>query len=167
MKTFAIVVAADEKRGIGRDGNLPWPTLRKDLATFRRITTGNGSNAVIMGRRTWHSIPDAYRPLRGRRNVVISRADMDGAERAASLDDALALCANAHERFVIGGGQLYETALAHVALTHLFYTRVHGEFACDTFFPPFEHDFALESASPREQDGDAAITFEVWRRLVR
>ena len=92
--SYACVFAADEAGGIGRDNDLPWPRLPGDLAFFARITTETRDpakqNAVIMGRRTWDSIPPKYRPLPGRRNIVVSRTATShvGAGAAHSLDHA-------------------------------------------------------------------------------
>jgi dihydrofolate reductase len=76
-RRFSIVVAAAANSGIGRAGQLPW-RLPGDLAFFKRVTsqvTGAGRNAVIMGRKTWDSIPSKFRPLPGRLNIVISSQD--------------------------------------------------------------------------------------------
>lgn len=95
---------------IGRDGTLPWH-LSEDLAHFRQVTSGA---AVIMGRRTWDSLPPRFRPLPGRRNIVLTRDrrwHAEGAERTASIDDALATAGDG--AWVIGGGEVYAAALPH------------------------------------------------------
>jgi dihydrofolate reductase len=104
---LSLIVAYARNGVIGRDNALPW-RLPEDLAFFKRTTTGH---PVIMGRKTWDSIG---RPLPNRRNIVITRDGVwhaDGTLRAASLDEAMALCADAAEAFVIGGGQIYAAAL--------------------------------------------------------
>ncbi|MFT4052401.1 MAG: dihydrofolate reductase [Microbacterium sp.] len=96
---------------IGRSNTLPWH-VPEDMAHFRAVTTGA---PVIMGRLTWDSFPARFRPLPGRRNIVVTRSAEwaeAGAERAGSLDEALALVAEAPEAWVIGGGQLYREAIA-------------------------------------------------------
>lgn len=100
---------------IGAAGGMPWH-VPEDMARFKDITMGA---PVVMGRRTWESFPPRFRPLPGRRNIVITRDDawtVDGAERAASLDAALALAggsdASGSEVWVIGGGQVYREAIA-------------------------------------------------------
>jgi len=101
---------------IGAAGGMPWH-VPEDMARFKQITMGA---PVVMGRRTWESFPEPFRPLPGRRNIVITRDDgwvADGAERATSLDAALALAEGAHasgsdEMWVIGGGQVYREAIA-------------------------------------------------------
>ena len=105
------LVAALARDGvIGRDGTIPW-RIPEDMAYFRTLTTGH---PVVMGRRTWDSLPDRFRPLPGRRNVVITRNDQwraDGAERAASFDEALRLLEGTEQVFVIGGAEIYASAL--------------------------------------------------------
>lgn len=101
---------------IGRDGQLPWH-LPEDLAHFKQVTLGA---PVIMGRKTWESLPPRFRPLPGRRNIVVSRQAgwaAPGAEVAGSFDQALAWVADAPAAWVIGGAQLYAQAepLAQVA----------------------------------------------------
>lgn len=96
---------------IGAEGGMPWH-VPEDSAHFRAVTMGA---PVIMGRRTWESFPDRFRPLPGRRNIVVTRSaswDAAGAERAGSLDEALALAAAAETVWVIGGGQLYREAIS-------------------------------------------------------
>jgi len=94
---------------IGADGGIPWH-VPEDGAHFRAVTMGA---PVVMGRRTWDSLPGRFRPLPGRRNIVVTRQpawSADGAERAASLDEALALAGDGTV-WVIGGGQLYREAV--------------------------------------------------------
>lgn len=109
MTSIGLVWAEAHGGVIGADGAMPWH-VPEDLAHFREVT---GSADVIMGRRTWESLPPRFRPLPGRRNIVVTRSDewsAEGAERAGSLDGALALAAS-DEVWVIGGGMLYAEAL--------------------------------------------------------
>ena len=95
---------------IGKNNTLPWH-LPEDMAHFKQLTLGR---TVIMGRKTWDSLPPRFRPLPGRTNIVVTRqADWqaEGAQRAASVPDALALCDNTHTIWVIGGAQIYAQAL--------------------------------------------------------
>ena len=106
----SLIYARARNGVIGRDGGLPCH-LPEDLAYFKRLTHGC---PVIMGRKTWDSLPPRFRPLPGRTNIVISRqADWkaDGATLAASLDAALALCRGVPEVWVIGGAQIYAQAM--------------------------------------------------------
>lgn len=174
--SFRIVVAADEENGIGKVGDLPWK-LPGDMAFFKRLTSSTDDatrqNAVIMGRKTWDSIPPRFRPLAKRLNVVVSRnAELslpDGVALARSLDDALNTLAsqeNQLERiFVIGGGQIYSQALAHESCEAVHLTRVEGRFDCDTFLAPLGEYFVLESSSPRQEDHKMGYVFETWKRV--
>lgn len=167
---FAIVVAADEARGIGRAGALPW-RLPGEIAYFKRVTTeaaADKQNAVIMGRRTFDSIPPKFRPLPGRKNVVLSRDPAylpDAALRAGSLDEALARVAadpTIDRTFVIGGGALYADALVHPRCTRVYLTRVHGRFDCDVFLPAFETRFRRVAADGPHHEGALSYTFETY-----
>ncbi|WP_407687293.1 dihydrofolate reductase [Mycobacterium sp. HUMS_1102779] len=108
--TVGLVWAQSTSGVIGRGGDIPW-RVPEDLTRFKQLTMGH---TVVMGRRTWESLPAGVRPLPGRRNVVLSRRagfTADGAEVAASLEEALAGCGTEPETWVIGGGQIYLLAL--------------------------------------------------------
>lgn len=120
---------------IGRDGTIPW-RLPEDMAHFRELTTGH---AVVMGRRTWSSLPSRFRPLPGRRNIVVTRNpdwSADGAERAGSLEEALTLVAGEERVFVIGGAEIYAEALP--LADELLLTEVELEVDGDTYFPSWD-----------------------------
>jgi dihydrofolate reductase len=117
---------------IGRHNTLPWH-LPEDLAHFKRHTSGC---PVLMGRKTWDSLPPRFRPLPGRRNLVLTRQpdwQAEGAERCDSLDDALARCADAPEVWVIGGAQLYAQALPRAQ--RVVVTEIDQPFEGDAFAP--------------------------------
>jgi dihydrofolate reductase len=100
-----------------------------------------------MGRRTWESLPERFRPLPERRNVVVTRnADWaaEGAERAASLEDALRLLAGEERVFVIGGGEIYDAALPRA--DELLLTEIDHDIAGDTFFPDFSREEFKETS---------------------
>jgi dihydrofolate reductase len=164
VKTFAIVAAIDEARGLGRDGDLIW-NLPGDMRFFRDITTRTNSeltrNAVLMGRLTWESIPERFRPLPDRLNVVITRQHdyplQADAVRAGSLEEALEMAngpADVESVFVVGGGEIYREAIEHSLCQQVFLTHVEGDFDCDVFFPELPEAFELQSLSPVET-GDA------------
>ncbi|MGV8805313.1 MAG: dihydrofolate reductase [Polaromonas sp.] len=118
---------------IGHHNAMPWH-LPEDLAHFKRLTQGH---PVIMGRKTWDSLPPRFRPLPGRSNIVITRqADWqaDGALTAASLQDALRLCSDAQEVWIIGGAQIY--AQAEPLADRIEVTEIEQDFAGDAFAPP-------------------------------
>jgi len=149
-KMFSIVVAMDDRRGIGKNGTLPWH-LPEDLKHFKDITAGTSGpsrkNAVIMGRKTWESLPEKFRPLPNRLNVVLSRNagfEAQGALIEPTLEkamDALEKDPQIENIFVIGGAQIYTYALHHPLCQRLLITFVRGDFACDAFFPPLPNRF--------------------------
>jgi dihydrofolate reductase len=133
----ALVAAVARGGVIGRDGTVPW-RLPEDLAYFRAVTMGN---PVVMGRRTWDSLPERYRPLPGRRNVVVTRNPSwqgEGAERAASLKEALHLVEGAARVSVVGGGELYAAALP--VADELVLTEIDLDVEGDTVFPRYDPD---------------------------
>jgi dihydrofolate reductase len=141
------LVAAVARGGvIGRDNTIPW-RLREDMERFRTLTTGH---AVVMGRRTWDSLPDRFRPLPGRRNVVVTRNSAwssEGAERAVSLEAALELVAGEPRVFVIGGAELYAAALP--LADELLLTELELAVEGDTYFPLFGSEFEELSRETR------------------
>ncbi|MBO9680548.1 MAG: dihydrofolate reductase [Acidovorax sp.] len=130
---------------IGKDGTMPWH-LPEDLAHFKQLTQGH---PVVMGRKTWDSLPARFRPLPGRTNIVITRqADWqaDGAQRAASLEDALALCAQGATVWVIGGAQIYAQALPLADRVEV--TEIARDFDGDAHAPTLGPEW-VESARSR------------------
>lgn len=161
----------DCQRGIGLDGDMPWH-LPSDMKYFAKVTkgdtlaTGSAPNTVIMGRKTWDSIPEGFRPLAGRSNIVISRQPdlcLDGAKLAGSLEQALEMADSSSDCFVIGGAAIYELALAHPDCGDLFITEVDSEFDCEVFFPALD-DFERVEQSPEQRDGTLNLCFCRWRR---
>jgi dihydrofolate reductase len=163
MTTLALIAALDRHGAIGRGGGLLWHES-DDQKHFRRVTMGC---PVMMGRKTWDSLPERFRPLPGRRNIVVTRNaqwQAVGAERAASFDEALALVADAVKVFVIGGGELYAAAMAHV--DELVLTEIDAAFAdADTFFPAFDRTrFVEASREPRAAADGMRYDFVSYRR---
>ena len=149
---LTIVVASTPALGIGFNGTLPW-RLKAEMAMFKRITTEAPTgltNAVVMGRKCWESIPAKFRPLPGRLNVVLSRKQQQRVDvdktviYATSFDDALQRIHASRERvhrvFVIGGSHVYAEALKHSQTRTVLWTLVHHDFACDTYLPEFRID---------------------------
>lgn len=167
---FSIVVATDKKLGIGKNNTLPW-RLQGDLKFFKKLTTeapAGKQNAVIMGRKTWDSLPDRFKPLPGRLNIVVSRQrDLtlpDDCHLVHSLDEALALCssdAEIAEVFVIGGGEIFAQALEHKNLKRVHLTEIEEDFQCDRFFPAFEDHLDLHSESDTQFENDIYYSFKI------
>jgi dihydrofolate reductase len=157
---------------IGRDGGMPWH-LPEDLAHFSRLTKGH---PVIMGRKTWESFPDKYRPLPGRTNIVITRQEgwggtpsAGGAIAVKSLDDALleSQFAPGHETvWIIGGGDIFTQSLdlADVAVVTTIDTAEEG----DTFAPELGYDWTAGASLPSDgwltAENGTRYRITVWRR---
>jgi dihydrofolate reductase len=134
-KNISIIVAIAENNAIGQDNELLWK-LSDDLRRFKKITTGH---TVIMGRRTFESLPDGALP--NRINLVLSDKPgevLANCRMAYSIEEALAFCDEKEESFVIGGGMIYKQFLPHAR--KLYITKVHEEFEADTFFPEINYD---------------------------
>lgn len=146
----AIAAISAGNRALGKGNELLW-TIPEDLGRFRTLTRGH---PVIMGRKTWESLPDAARPLPGRANFVITRqADYSapGAIVVPSMEEALAAAKNtpgSDEIFIIGGGEIYTLGLPFT--DRLYLTLVEAEKEADVFFPPYETLFTnIISDEPR------------------
>jgi dihydrofolate reductase len=155
MTIISLVVAASRNGVIGKDGGLPWH-ISSDLKLFKQITMGK---PVIMGRKTWDSLP--RKPLPGRRNIVISRkADQptEGAEFVRGVDEALAAAKVDHppEIAVIGGGEIYR--LFWPLADQVYLTEVDLDVEGDTFFPKIDVDEwdLLESEAHQRGPNDSA-----------
>jgi dihydrofolate reductase len=133
-----VLLAAVARNGvIGGDNDLLW-RLPEDMRFLRDTTMGH---PVIMGRRTWESLPERVRPLPGRRNIVVSRDAAyvaPGAERVSSLDAALALVQQAPRAFVFGGAQMYALALPRA--DRLLLTEIDRDFDGDARFPHWRRE---------------------------
>uniref|UniRef100_A0A2K5HIB7 Dihydrofolate reductase n=1 Tax=Colobus angolensis palliatus TaxID=336983 RepID=A0A2K5HIB7_COLAP len=141
VRSLNCIVAVSQNMGIGKNGDLPWPPLRNEFRYFQRMTTTSSvegkQNLVIMGKKTWFSIPEKNRPLKGRINLVLSRELKEPPEGAhflaRSLDDALKLTeqpelANKVDMiWIVGGSHL-----------KLFVTRIMQDFESDTFLPEID-----------------------------
>jgi dihydrofolate reductase len=160
-----IVAATSKNLGIGKNGGLPWK-LKSEMQYFARVTTrlppqfasspkGEVQNAVIMGRKTWESIPKKFRPLKDRLNVVLSSQAsssenglVEGALWVKSFEEALRRLGDLQSHgqggfpkiaraFIVGGAGVYKSALElpNAVADKVLLTKVHTDFDCDTFFP--------------------------------
>jgi len=159
---LALIAAVAADGGIGRANELLWHE-REDQKHFRRVTLGS---PVLMGRKTWDSLPERFRPLPGRRNLVLTRDAAwraDGAERAGSLAEALHLVADAPRMFVIGGAQIYAEALP--LADELVLTEIDARFDADAFFPAWPRAAFDEVASEAHTSDDGTrYRFVTYRR---
>ncbi|EOR93242.1 Dihydrofolate reductase [Arcticibacter svalbardensis MN12-7] len=128
---LSIIVAIDQNFAIGKDNQLPW-YLPEDLKYFKRVTTGH---TLIMGRKTYDSMGKA---LPNRRNIVISRQKnllLKDAEVVHSLDEALSLCSDDKETFIIGGAEVFKQAI--LLVKSLYITKIDHTFEADTYLQGF------------------------------
>ena len=156
----SVIVAVAENGVIGDKNSLLWH-ISEDLRNFKRITSGH---PVVMGRKTFESLG---RPLPNRKNVVITRQDIEieGCEVAHSLEEALAMFSADEEIFIIGGAQIYREAMP---IADRFYlTRVHHSYEGDTSFPEWNEAEWQKVDSERFERGEKyeyPFTFEVYSR---
>ena len=153
MKKISIIVAIARNFAIGRNNELLWH-ISDDLKRFKKITSGH---QVIMGKLTYLSLP--IRPLPNRKNIVITDVPgetFEGCTTVYSIDEALNLCNEQEESFIIGGGSIYRQFLPHC--NKLYITKVHKDFEADTFFPQI--DFTQWNLVEAEDHGpDSASDF--------
>ncbi|CAA0819535.1 Bifunctional dihydrofolate reductase-thymidylate synthase 1 [Striga hermonthica] len=170
FRTYQVVVAATPDMGIGKDGKLPWK-LPGDLKFFKEITATTldpkKKNAVMMGRKTWESIPPQFRPLPGRLNVVLTRSgspknhDVENVIFCNSVPSALKLLAeppysiSVDKVFLIGGGEILREALNAPECDAIHITEIKSCITCDTFIPPIDTSLYQPwySTSPLEENG--------------
>ena len=175
---FKMIVAKDEKGGIGLNNNLPW-NYKEDLKRFSTLTRGNGRNAIFMGRKTWDSLPS--HPLVGRHNLILSRSTFSFSssnmihydkEKISLFKDTEYVLDYIKEMFfedvwIIGGEKLYEAFLNESELNKLvkevYVTEVAGDYNCDVFFgvlnPAQYEEISCESVGEK-------LKFKVYRNKL-
>ncbi len=210
---FSVVVAADKRRGIGRDGALPWK-LKGDMRWFRELTTcpdvtqlwprycldqgyqdkrvytweeltarikpapelpapyPGARNAVLMGRKTWDSLPTRFRPLPDRLNGILSRALPPGVFQGSqhvwpSFPEALTELSRdptLRNVFVVGGGEIFAEALRHPECGRVYFTDIEAEFTCDTVLAEWGEAFREIAVSPRLEEAGTTYRFRVLEK---
>lgn len=158
---IALIYARAANGVIGKDGTMPWH-LPEDLAHFKRLTLGC---PVIMGRKTWDSLPERFRPLPGRINIVITRQPdwhQDGVQRSSSLRDALQFCASSETVWVMGGAQIYAQALP--LAQRVVITDIDADFEGDAFAPELGDDWAESSRERRISANGLHFSFCTYER---
>jgi dihydrofolate reductase len=166
-----IIVAVDQNNGIGKAGQIPW-RLKGDMQFFKEITTKTvdptRQNMVVMGRKTWESLPSKFKPLPDRVNLVLTRnpeAEFEHVKQAASLQEVQQLADEKIEKiFIIGGGTIYKQALAELELAGIYLTRVAAKFPCDTFFPEIPEEFSKQTSLGETEEDGLAYEFLLYER---
>ncbi|MCA9353173.1 dihydrofolate reductase [Patescibacteria group bacterium] len=159
---IVMIAAIQNDRGIGYQGDLIHQ-IKNDMKHFVDATSGH---TVIMGRKNWESIPEKYRPLSHRQNIIISRDpnyQATGALVVTSLKEAIAQ-SDRKKIYIIGGGQIYTLGLPYADTLDL--TIVDAHKLADVFFPEFEKSFQLTTCSEemRDERTNVTYTFQIWKR---
>lgn len=175
-KKFSIVIAVDDKNGIGKNGTLAW-RIKEDMQFFRTLTTttkkSHRQNAVIMGRKTWESIPERFRPLPGRVNCVLSSSYNEnptiitpttfGFNDFEDCHEFLSRRVDIEHIFIIGGSYLYNLVLDFPCLENIYLTKVSGDFWCDTFFSPIPEKFSIVESGEIKKENTIEYQMLVYK----
>jgi dihydrofolate reductase len=162
---ISIIVAVSEDLGIGKDNELLWH-ISEDLKRFKKLTSGN---AVIMGKKTWESLP--RRPFPGRKNIVLTddpNESIENSVTAYSIDDALDKCGPAEEIFIIGGGSIYRQFMP--IADRLFITHVHKKAPADIFFPEIDRsvwEIIEKEEFKTDESNNIPYTYTIYERRKR
>ena len=149
-----IIVSTSENNVIGRENGIPW-YIPQDLKHFKKLTVGN---TVIMGRKTYESLPKEHRPLPNRVNIVVTRNKKYEAKNCIvvnSLVDAIKKSDNDKEVFIIGGGQIYKESLKFAERIYL--TKVHKHIEGDTYFPKLNKLWKM--VNEKSKEGFSFLTY--------
>ena len=162
MPIISLVVAVAQNRAIGKDNHLLCH-LPEDMRHFREVTLGR---PVIMGRKTWESLPEAFCPLPGRNNIVVSRNaayQAEGATVASSLEEAIAQAGNVEQINIIGGADIFRLALPMADVLDM--TEIDASFDADTFFPEFlPEDWQETSRKTQQSESGPTFSFVEYQR---
>ena len=168
-RAYSVVLACDDEGGIGRGNAIPWQ-LREDMTFFRRLTRGpdpgSRRNTVIMGRKTYESLPNG--PLKHRNNIVVSsrKQSLDGVMLADSIDAALEMAPVGGDIFAVGGKRIFEEALNDIRCTRLYITRVEGRYSCDVRVAlDLSSYWLVGSSQPAVSSTGIRYWMEEWRRV--
>lgn len=135
--SYKLIVAMDNLKGIGLNNKLPWPFIKEDMKNFRNLTTGDGNNAVVMGKNTFLSLPNI---LKNRINIVLSK-DLKESNREnvfiiRSIEELLEFIKNKYsEVWIIGGSSIYKEFLNRDLINEMYITEINNSYNCDCYFP--------------------------------
>jgi dihydrofolate reductase/thymidylate synthase len=176
MKKFNIIYASDNKNGIWKNNDLAW-RISEDLKYFKKNTTDSEdwkTNAIIMWKNTWESIPKKFKPLPLRVNCILSRSynfeeiiwdirkfnTFEWALQNLSLDESI------DKIFVIGWAYLYNKVFSNPNLETIYKTKVIWDFNCDVFVDDIPDNFKLKESSKIKKENDIEFIFEVYKRVA-
>ena len=168
---FKIIVATCRNNGIGYQNKIPW-FLPLDLKNFKRITVGEGNNAVIMGKNTWLSMPLKYRPLPKRDNIVLTRRDIITSSSVTqplvmnSIESVKELCREKkyNDVWIIGGSEIYKTFLEEDLVSEIWLTQIVNNYKCDKFFPKIPAYFQLMREDPVSIENNITFNFKKYEK---
>jgi len=161
---ISIIVAVSDDWGIGKNNELLW-NISEDLKRFKRLTMGN---TIIMGKKTWESLP--RRPLPGRKNIVLTDDPaecIDCSVTAYSIEDALSKCDKSEEIFIIGGGSIYRQFMP--LADRLYITHVHKKAPADIYFPEIDMNIwkvVEKEEFPASETVAIPYTYVIYKRKV-
>lgn len=159
---ISIIVAVSDDWGIGRNNDLLWH-ISEDLKRFKKLTMGK---TVIMGKKTWESLPK--RPLPGRRNIVLTDVPgekIEGAVTVYSIDEVMRMCDDNEEAFVIGGGSIYRQFMP--LSDRLYITHIHKNAQADIYFPVIDRDTwkVVESKDFMSDKNHPSYTYVIYEKI--
>jgi len=176
-----LIVGFCKNRGIGLKNALPWH-LTEDLVRFKKLTIGDGDNAVIMGRNTWNSLPKKWKPLPKRTNIVLTRTSTsklftNNAEQSPdfcfnSIKEATSFYKHPfckyhyNDVWIIGGAEVYRDSLEKKLVKTVYATYIDKDFQCDAFFPTLPNYFVLESQTPWEYAPEYRYRFQIYQSTL-
>jgi dihydrofolate reductase len=164
MKPISIIVAIADNNAIGKDNQLLWH-LSEDLKRFKQLTTGH---TIVMGKRTFESLP--IRPLPNRRSIVITdipNETIPSCEMAYSIQDAIDLCNEDDENFIIGGGSVYSQFMP--IADKLYLTKVHKDFDADTFYPEIDYskwELIHSDINLYDEKSDLNYSYLIYKKCI-
>ena len=164
MEIIIIVAVSSYNNGIGKNNDLLW-NLPGDMKFFRSQTNGY---PIITGRKNYESIPDKFRPLNNRENIVVTRQNIEfnGAQVCSSIKEALEIASSYKKEkiFIIGGGQIYTMALDAGVIDTMYLTHVHGSPEGDAFFPEFDpQEWTMQVIDNHPEDERHEFSFTICR----
>ena len=168
-----IIVAICKNRGIGFQNKLPW-NLKLDMEYFKKLTIGNGNNAVIMGKNTWLSIPN--RPLEKRDNIILTNS-MTNAIRSPNtyvIGNSTKSEINTEEWikqfhydtvWIIGGESVYNNFIENDLVKRIYLTEINKEYECDTFFPYLPEKYKIVSCSEDIKEKGVTYNWKIYQNI--
>ena len=159
IQNLHLIWAQDKKGGIGKDGGLPW-SVPEDLKNFKRTTI---NKTVIMGRKTWESLP--FKPLPKRKNIVLSRSNIKGAHCYTSIENCLQGISQSLKNepvFIIGGRKIYYEFFKFSSCLHI--TQLNNHYDADTFFPFSMEEIENNFEKSSEKVLNELCTYSIWIR---